>query len=90
MEASFNLGQFIFEQVVRHAQSHDVLKPIAYASLLSIIIEAQQPDILTATDEEALSPGFITINPKLQSLTGEDDPAIDPDASDSEAEVFQE
>ncbi|GAA0151212.1 hypothetical protein LIER_09982 [Lithospermum erythrorhizon] len=28
--ASFNLGQFIFDQTVQHAQSHTILKPIAY------------------------------------------------------------
>ncbi|GAA0144651.1 hypothetical protein LIER_35979 [Lithospermum erythrorhizon] len=93
------------------------------SSKLSVnIIEAQQPDILTVVDEEAPSPVFITISPKLlqgthvaniplrsiemgsgsgaaqksvlearlRSLTEEDDPAIDPDASESEAEAFQE
>ncbi|GAA0157211.1 hypothetical protein LIER_43397 [Lithospermum erythrorhizon] len=146
MRASFNLEQFIFEQVVQHARSHVVLKPIAYPSLLCNIIEAQQPDILTAADEEAPSHGFTTISPKLlqgthvadiplraietgsgsgagneatarflkdeikqldgviqsslarksvleahlRSFTGEDDPVVAPDASDSEAEASQE
>ncbi|GAA0141464.1 hypothetical protein LIER_02601 [Lithospermum erythrorhizon] len=114
--ASFNLGQFIFDQIVHHAQSHAVLKPIAYPSMICSILEAQKSDILTTKDIEWPAPGFITISPKLmqethvahiplratglarksmleerlRSLGGEDDPAVDPIASDSEAKASQE
>ncbi|GAA0167772.1 hypothetical protein LIER_22631 [Lithospermum erythrorhizon] len=64
-EASFNLEQFMFYQTIQHAQSHVVLKPIAYPSLLCCIMESHHLDILTATNEEAPYPGFITIIPKL-------------------------
>ncbi|GAA0142873.1 hypothetical protein LIER_35648 [Lithospermum erythrorhizon] len=64
--ASFNFGKFIFDHNVQHAQSHVVLKLIAYSSsLLCCIMESQHLEILTVADEEAPSPGFITISPKL-------------------------
>ncbi|GAA0185583.1 hypothetical protein LIER_32871 [Lithospermum erythrorhizon] len=50
---SLNLGQFIFDQTVQHAQSHAVLKLIAYLSMLRSIMEAQHSDIVAAHDEEA-------------------------------------
>ncbi|GAA0156929.1 hypothetical protein LIER_14306 [Lithospermum erythrorhizon] len=40
--ASFNLGQFIFDRVMQHAQSHGILKPIAYPSILCSIMESQK------------------------------------------------
>ncbi|GAA0155644.1 hypothetical protein LIER_13330 [Lithospermum erythrorhizon] len=67
--ALFNLGQFIFDQVVQHAQSHAILKPIAYPSMLCSILESHKEDILTAEDVEGLAPGFITISPKLMQGT---------------------
>ncbi|GAA0186771.1 hypothetical protein LIER_34059 [Lithospermum erythrorhizon] len=66
---SFNLGQFIFDQTVQHAQSHIVLKPIAYPSMMSSILQDQEEDILIAADEEGPFLGVITINPKLTQGT---------------------
>ncbi|GAA0162918.1 hypothetical protein LIER_18909 [Lithospermum erythrorhizon] len=63
--ASFDLGRFIFDQVVQYAQSHVVLKPIAYPSMLCNILQAQKEDVLTINDSEELPPGTITISPKL-------------------------
>ncbi|GAA0184251.1 hypothetical protein LIER_31539 [Lithospermum erythrorhizon] len=61
----FNFGQFTFDQTVQYAQSHVILNPIAYPGLLCNIMEDHHPDILTTMDEEALSPGFLTVSPKL-------------------------
>ncbi|GAA0163876.1 hypothetical protein LIER_19645 [Lithospermum erythrorhizon] len=63
--ASFNFGQFIFDPTVQHAQSHAMLKPIAYPSLLCSIIESKHSDIVTVADEVGPSPGLLTISPKL-------------------------
>ncbi|GAA0176116.1 hypothetical protein LIER_29168 [Lithospermum erythrorhizon] len=63
--ASFNLGQFIFDKTIQHAQSYAGLNPIAYPSMLCSIMKAQHSDIIVADDEEAPSPGYITISPKL-------------------------
>ncbi|GAA0181473.1 hypothetical protein LIER_30248 [Lithospermum erythrorhizon] len=67
--ALFNSGQFIFVQTVQHGQSHAMLKPIAYPSMLCSILQDRKEDILTAADEEGPFPGLITISPKLMQDT---------------------
>ncbi|GAA0143233.1 hypothetical protein LIER_35700 [Lithospermum erythrorhizon] len=62
---SFNLEQFIFDQVVQHAQSHAILNPIAFLNILCNILESEKEDLLTTEDVEGQAPGFITISPKL-------------------------
>ncbi|GAA0173878.1 hypothetical protein LIER_27388 [Lithospermum erythrorhizon] len=53
----------------KHAQSHAVLKPIAYPNMFCNILESQKEDILTAEDVEGPASGFITIGPKLMQGT---------------------
>ncbi|GAA0159450.1 hypothetical protein LIER_16220 [Lithospermum erythrorhizon] len=60
-----NIQNVTFCNLVKHAQSHDVLKPIAYPSMLCGILK----DILTAENIEGPAPGFITISPKLMQGT---------------------
>ncbi|GAA0186800.1 hypothetical protein LIER_34088 [Lithospermum erythrorhizon] len=64
-----NIQKFKFDQVVQHAESHAVLKPITYPSLLCSILESQKENILTFVDIEGPAFGFITISPKLMQGT---------------------
>ncbi|GAA0176191.1 hypothetical protein LIER_29229 [Lithospermum erythrorhizon] len=102
----------MFDQVVQHAQSHDVLKSIAYPSMGTHVVDIPQKLVETCggssagndetfrfiRDEINHLEGMIqtslpirsVLDVRLRSLPGEDDPVIDPAASDSEAEASHE
>lgn len=64
---TLNFGQFVFDQVIRHAGNEAIKFPIAYPSLLCEMILKHHSDILK--DEECKSshvaPGKIYFNNKL-------------------------
>ncbi|GAA0183438.1 hypothetical protein LIER_30847 [Lithospermum erythrorhizon] len=60
-----NMGQVIFEQIVDHAKSNVVLKPIGFLSLTSNLLRAQHPRVLTSTDAEETVAKPFTISHKL-------------------------
>ncbi|GAA0175417.1 hypothetical protein LIER_28596 [Lithospermum erythrorhizon] len=95
--ASFNLGQFVFDQVVQHVQLHAILKPIAYpietgggssvgndetARFLRDEIKHLEGVIQSSLARKSI------LEARLRSLTG--DLVVDPGASNSEAEASQE
>ncbi|GAA0173741.1 hypothetical protein LIER_27296 [Lithospermum erythrorhizon] len=66
---SFDLGRVLFDKIIQHAQSHVLLKPIAYPSMICSILLAQHNNILTTNETEGAALGVITINPKLMEGT---------------------
>ncbi|GAA0171677.1 hypothetical protein LIER_25656 [Lithospermum erythrorhizon] len=76
--ASFDLGRVLFDQIIQHAQSHPVVEPIAYPSMICNILLAQHNNILTVDETEGAAPGVITISPKLMEGTHVADVSLTP------------
>ncbi|GAA0155176.1 hypothetical protein LIER_12961 [Lithospermum erythrorhizon] len=65
----FNIGHVIFDQIVDHAKSNAVLKPIGFPRLICSLLRAQHPEVLAETNEETIVPKSFTISHKLLSGT---------------------
>ena len=63
--AKFYVGNYIFEQTLKHAGTCAVKMPIAFPSLLCGIILSQHPSILTSTNSICKRESSLFFHPKL-------------------------
>ncbi|GAA0163473.1 hypothetical protein LIER_43647 [Lithospermum erythrorhizon] len=66
---NLNVGQVIFDQIVDHARSNAVLKPIGYPSLICSLLKTQHPEVMSGINEDAVTPKSFSISHKLLSGT---------------------
>ncbi|GAA0171687.1 hypothetical protein LIER_41202 [Lithospermum erythrorhizon] len=66
---NLNVGQVIFYQIVDHARSNAVLKPIGYPSLICSLLKTQHPEVMTGINEDDVAPKSFSISHKLLSGT---------------------
>jgi len=62
-----NIGQYVFEQTVKHAKTDVVKCPIAFPTLLCVIMLEQHPSLITAVDIPKKRDSPLTLHPKLFS-----------------------
>lgn len=65
-KGSFNFGQLVFDQVVKHAEKQVVGKPLGFPSLIFGIIQSQQ-DVLKGNDVFEPNAPLVVITDKLRN-----------------------
>ena len=66
-KTKMNIGQYVFEQIVKHAKIDDVKCPIAFPTLLCGIILEQHPSLISVADIPKKRESPLTLHPKMFS-----------------------